>query len=129
MALAWLAYVERLVAIGELRSRTLESYKTGVTHRICSPTTATGASARSRPTISGVASHAASRRRVGLNDTRTLDGGQGRPCVRGAPRHDRRSPADKLLPRERPGAGEPRQRFLSREEMDALLSTPGTRMR
>src|SRR5438128_1384858 len=30
VALAWLEYVERLVEIGELRGRTLESYKTGV---------------------------------------------------------------------------------------------------
>ena len=35
------------------------------------------------------------------------------------------SPADKLLPRERPGAGEPRQRFLSRDEMDRLLEHAG----
>jgi integrase len=35
------------------------------------------------------------------------------------------SPADKLLPRERPGAGEPRQRFLTRNEMDALLEHAG----
>ena len=30
VALAWLAYLERLVAIGELRQRTLDSYRTGV---------------------------------------------------------------------------------------------------
>ncbi len=121
VAEAWLKHIERLVDIGELRERTLESYKTGVyihlvpslgTRRIKSITTddlvewhrqqrgagASDWSIRARWTaVRGVLSYAA--------------------------RHNiiQASPADKLLPRERPGAGEPRQRFLSREEMDSML--------
>jgi integrase len=39
------------------------------------------------------------------------------------------SPADRLLAREKPGAGRPRRRFLTREEMAALLASAPPRYR
>ena len=45
--------------------------------------------------------------------------------LRSTSHHPCQSSQSKLLPRERPGAGEPRQRFLSRDEMDRLLEHAG----
>jgi integrase len=125
VALAWLQYIEGLVEIGELRPRTLEAYKLGVTlhlipdygHRRI----------RSITTDDLVAWHR--KQRTLKASTWTIRARW--MAVRGvfgyAARHNMiaASPADKLLPRERPAAGEPRQRFLSRSEMDALLAHGG----
>lgn len=123
---AWLRYIERLVDIGELRKRTLESYKTGVNlhlipdyghRRIRSMTTDDLVEWHRKQRAAGASVWSIRARWM---------------AVRGvfgyAARHDiiAVSPADKLLPRERPGAGEPRQRFLSREEMDSLLKHAGS---
>lgn len=122
---AYLAYVAKLVALEELRPRTLESYRTGVNlhfipdygHRKVSSIT----------TDDLVEWHRAQR---GLGASEWSIRARWM-AVRGvlayAARHDHIavSPADKLLPRERPGAGEPRQRFLTREEMDSLLDGAG----
>ena len=125
VALAWLGYIESLVEIGELRPRTLEAYKIGVVlhlipdygHRRIRSITTDDLVAWHRKQRKLKASTWAIRARW--------------MAVRGvfgyAARHNMiaASPADKLLPRERPGAGEPRQRFLSRSEMDALLAHGG----
>jgi len=125
VAEAWLKHVERLVDIGELRTRTLESYRTGVNihlipelgnrrdrsittedlvewHRKQRAADASGWSIRARwMAVRGVLAYAA---RYGFIAV---------------------SPADKLLPRERPSAGEPRQRYVTRKEMDGLLEHAG----
>ena len=125
VAKAWIAHIERLVDIGELRARTLESYRTGVEHHFL-PTFGSRL-VRSISTDDLVEWHR-QQRASGASDwsirARWI-------AVRGvlgfAARHSMipMSPADKLLPRERPGSGEPRQRFLTREEMDALLENDG----
>ncbi|HEV3094962.1 MAG TPA: tyrosine-type recombinase/integrase [Solirubrobacteraceae bacterium] len=122
---AWLKHIERLVEIGELRKRTLESYATGV--RLHLEPTLGGRRIRS-VTPEDLVEWYRAQRATGASDwsirARWI-------AVRGvfgfAARHNiiPNSPADKLLPRERPGTGEPRQRFLSREEMDALLEHAG----
>jgi integrase len=121
VAEAWLKHIERLVDIGELRERTLESYKTGVnihlvpslgTRRIKSITTEDLAEWHRQQRGAGASDWSIRARWMAV-----------RGVLSYAARHNiiQMSPADKLLPRERPGAGEPRQRFLSREEMDSML--------
>jgi integrase len=125
VALAWLAYVERLVAIGELRRRTLESYKTGVMlhllpdyghRRIRSITTDDLVEWHRKQRAADASVWTIRARWMAVRGVLAYAARHGMIAV---------SPADKLLPRERPGAGEPRQRFLSREEMDALLEHAG----
>jgi integrase len=125
VALAWLAYVERLVAIGELRTRTLESYKTGVMlhllpdyghRRIRSITTDDLVEWHRKQRAADASVWTIRARWMAVRGVLAYAARHGMIAV---------SPADKLLPRERPGAGEPRQRFLSREEMDALLEHAG----
>jgi integrase len=125
VALAWLAYVERLVAIGELRPRTLESYRTGVMlhllpqfghRRVRSITTEDLVEWHRRHRASGASVWSIRARWMAI---RGVFGYAARHGIIPA------SPADKLLPRERPAAGEARQRFLSREEMDSLLGHAG----
>lgn len=118
---AWLKHIERLVDIGELRERTLESYKTGANlHLIPSMGTRR---IRSITTDDLVEWHR-QQRAAGASDWSIRARWM---AVRGvlsyAARHNiiQASPADKLLPRERPSTGEPRQRFLSRDEMDSML--------
>jgi hypothetical protein len=125
VALAWLGYVERLVEIGELRERTLESYKTGVMlHLIPAYGHRRIRSMTADDLVEWHRKQRATKDSVWTIRARWM-------AVRGvfgyAARHNiiAASPADKLLPRERPGAGEPRQRFLSRDEMDALLEHAG----
>jgi integrase len=125
VALAWLVYVERLVAIGELRQRTLESYRTGVMlhllprfghRRIRSITTEDLVEWHRRQRAAGASVWSIRARWMAV---RGVFGYAARHGIVAA------SPADKLLPRERPGAGEARQRFLSRAEMDSLLEHAG----
>jgi integrase len=125
VALAWLGYIERLVEIGELRQRTLASYKTGVIlHLIPAYGHRRIRSMTADDLVEWHRKQRATKAAVWTIRARWM-------AVRGvfgyAARHNiiAASPADKLLPRERPGAGEPRQRFLSREEMDALLERAG----
>ena len=125
VALAWLGYIERLVEIGELRQRTLESYKTGVMlHLIPAYGHRRIRSITTDDLVEWHRKQRATKASVWTIHARWM-------AVRGvfgyAARHDiiPASPADKLLPRERPGAGEPRQRMLSRDEMDALLEHAG----
>jgi len=126
VALAWLEYVERLVEIGELRRRTVESYRTGVMLHLIPDYG--GRRIRSITTDDLVEWH----RKQRAADASVWTIRARWMAVRGvlsyAARHGMIavSPADKLLPRERPGAGEARQRFLSREEMDALLAHAGS---
>ncbi len=125
VALAWLHYIEDLVEIGELRPRTLEAYKTGVMlhlipdygHRRI----------RSVTTDDLVAWHRKQRKLKASTWTSRARWMAVRGVFGYAARHNiiAASPADKLLPREGPGGGEPRQRFLSREEMDRLLEHAG----
>jgi integrase len=125
VALAWLGYVEGLVEIGELRPRTLEAYKIGVMlhliphygHRRI----------RSMTTDDLVDWHRKQRKLKASTWTIRARWMAVRGVFGYAARHNiiAASPADKLLPRERPGAGEPRQRFLSRDEMDRLLEHAG----
>ncbi len=125
VALAWLRYIEGLVEIGELRPRTLEAYKLGVMlhlipdygHRRI----------RSMTTDDLVEWHRKQRKLKASTWTIRARWMAVRGVFGYAARHNMipASPADKLLPRERPGAGEPRQRFLSRSEMDALLAHGG----
>lgn len=126
VALAWLRYIEGLVEIGELRPRTLEAYKIGVMlhlipdygHRRI----------RSMTTDDLVEWHRKQRKLKASTWTIRARWMAVRGVFGYAARHNMiaASPADKLLPRERPGAGEPRQRFLSRGEMDALLGHGGS---
>ena len=122
---AWLEHVERLVEIGELRPRTCESYRTAVnlhllptlgSKRIRSITPEDLVEWHRAQRASGAAAWSIRARCMGL-----------RGVFGFADRHGIivSNPADKLLPRERPGAGEPRQRVLSREEMEALLEHAG----
>jgi integrase len=125
VALAWLQYIEGLVEIGELRPRTLEAYKIGVMlhlipdygHRRI----------RSITTDDLVEWHRKQRKLTASTWTIRARWMAVRGVFGYAARHNliAASPADKLLPRERPGAGEPRQRFLSRHEMDRLLEHAG----
>jgi integrase len=125
VALAWLQYIEGLVEIGELRPRTLEAYKIGVMlhliphygHRRI----------RSITTDDLVEWHRKQRKLKASTWTIRARWMAVRGVFGYAARHNiiAASPADKLLPRERPGAGEPRQRFLSRDEMDRLLEHAG----
>jgi integrase len=125
VALAWLAYVERLVEIGELRGRTLESYKTGVMlhlipdyghRRIRSITTDDLVDWHRKQRAADASVWTIRARWMAVRGVLAYAARHGMIAV---------SPADKLLPRERPGAGEARQRVLSREEMDALLEHAG----
>jgi integrase len=125
VALAWLAYVERLVEIGELRRRTLESYKTGVMlhllpdyghRRIRSITTDDLVEWHRKQRAADASVWTIRARWMAVRGVLAYAARHGMIAV---------SPADKLLPRERPGAGEARQRFLSRNEMDALLERAG----
>ncbi len=125
VAEAWLRYIERLVEIGELRTRTLESYKTGVMlhlipdyghRRIQSITTDDLVTWHRKQRAAGASDWSIRARWMAI---RGVFGYAARHQIIAV------SPADKLLPRERPGAGEPRQRFLSREEMDSLLGHAG----
>jgi integrase len=125
VALAWLGHIERLVEIGELRQRTLESYKTGVMlHLIPAYGHRRIRSMTADDLVEWHRKQRATKDSVWTIRARWM-------AVRGvfgyAARHNiiAASPADKLLPRERPGAGESRQRFLSRDEMDALLEHAG----
>ncbi|TMK99129.1 MAG: site-specific integrase [Actinobacteria bacterium] len=126
VALAWLEYVERLVEIGELRGRTLESYKTGVMlhlipdyghRRIRSLTTDDLVEWHRKQRAAGASVWTIRARWMAVRGVLAYAARHGMIAA---------SPADKLLPRERPGAGEARQRFLSREEMDALLEHAGS---
>lgn len=122
---AAIAHIERLVDIEELRPRTLESYKTGINlhlipelgHRRARSITPEDLVEWHRKQRASKASEWSIRARwIAV-----------RLVFAYAARHDiiAASPADKLLPRERPSAGEPRQRFLTREEMDKLLEHAG----
>ncbi len=125
VALAWLGYIEGLVEIGELRPRTLEAYKIGVMlhlipdygHRRI----------RSMTTDDLVEWHRKQRKLKASTWTIRARWMAVRGVFGYAARHNMiaASPADKLLPRERPSAGEPRQRFLTRDEMDRLLEHAG----
>jgi integrase len=126
VALAWLAYLERLVALGELRQRTLDSYRTGVMlhllpqygrRRIRSVTAEELVEWHRRQRAAGAAAWSIRARWMSLRGVFGYAARHGIISV---------SPADKLLPRERPGAGEARQRFLSRNEMDSLLEHAGS---
>lgn len=122
---AFLRYIAHLVEIGELRKRTLESYRTGVMLHLL-PSYGSRL-IRSLTTDDLVAWHR-SQRASGASDwsirARWI-------AVRGvlayAARHQMIpvSPADKLMPRERPAAGEPRHRFLTRDEINLLLRHAG----
>jgi integrase len=125
VAEAWLTHIERLVDIGELRPRTLESYRTGVnihllpgygSRRIRSIGTEDLVEWHRRQRGAGASAWSIRARWMAV-----------RGVLAYAARYDfiPVSPADKLLPRERPSAGEPRQRFLSRDEMDKLLERGG----
>jgi integrase len=126
VALAWLRYIEGLVEIGELRKRTLESYKTGVMlhlipdyghRRIRSITTDDLVEWHRKQRAADASLWTIRARWMAVRGVFAYAARHGMIAV---------SPADKLLPRERPGAGEPRQRFLSRDEMDSLLEHAGT---
>lgn len=122
---AWLKHIERLVDIGELRERTLESYRTGA--RLHLLPELGGRRIRSITAEDLVEWHRA-QRATGASDWSIRARWMAIRGVFGyAARHSiiTVSPADKLLPRERPAAGEPRQRFLTREEMDGLLEHAG----
>jgi integrase len=123
---AWLTHVKRLVDIEELRPRTLESYRTGVNLHLLPEL---GGKRIRSITAEDLVEWHRRQRATGASDWSIRARWM---AVRGvfgyAARHSiiPVSPADKLLPRERPGAGEARQRFLSREEMDKLLEHAGT---
>jgi integrase len=121
---AWINHLEHLVGIGEIRPRTLESYRTGVDlhlgrlkrrqvrsitpddlvawHRDQRALEASEWSIRARwIAIRGVFAHAARHRLIVA------------------------SPADQMLARERPKRGQSRQRFLAKQEMALLLEAQG----
>jgi integrase len=123
---AWLKYIEGLVEIGELRPRTLEAYKIGVLLHLIPEYGYRRI--RSMTTDDLVEWHRKQRKLKASTWTIRARWMAVRGVFGYAARHNMipASPADKLLPRERPGAGEPRQRFLSRSEMDALLAHGGS---
>jgi integrase len=122
---AWLKHIERLVEIEELRPRTLESYRTGVKHHF-NPTFGTRR-IRAITTDDLVEWHRQQRASGASEWSIRARWMAVRGVLAYAARHNMIpvSPADKLLPRERPSAGEPRQRFLSRDDMDVLLEQAG----
>lgn len=125
VAEAWLIHVKRLVAIEELRPRTLELYKTGVNHHLLPELG--DRRIRSIGTEDLVEWHRQQRAKGASDWSIRARWMAVRGVLAYAARYDfiPANPADKLLPRERPSAGEPRQRFLSRDEMDKLLDHAG----
>lgn len=118
---AWVEHQRRLVAIGELAPRTLDSYESAVRLHIVP---ALG----SRRVASIVPDDLVAWHR----DQRALGASPWSIRARWVPLralfahaarygHITSNPADRLTRRERPGPGESRQRFLTREEMEALL--------
>jgi integrase len=125
VGLAWLRYIEGLVEIGELRPRTLEAYKLGVMLHLIPEYGYRRI--RSMTTDDLVEWHRKQRKLKASTWTIRARWMAVRGVFGYAARHNMipASPADKLLPRERPSAGEPRQRFLTRDEMDRLLGQAG----
>jgi integrase len=122
---AWLKHLERLVGIGELRPRTLESYRTGVNIHLIPEL---GARRIRSIGIEDLVEWHRNQRSAGASEWSIRARWM---AVRGVLAYAVRygsieaSPADKLLPRERPSAGQSRQRFLTRHEMDKLLEHAG----
>jgi integrase len=117
----WLQYLEQLVQAGELRPRTLESYRTGVrlhwlpalgSRRVESITAEDLVSWHEAQRRAGAAHWSIRARWVAF---RGLLGYGVRTGVIAA------NPADALLRRERPKLGRPRDRFLTTPEIEALL--------
>lgn len=118
---SWLAHLDELEAAGELRSRTVASYKDGV--RLHFTTTFGSRQLRSitpddlvdwheRQRRSGAAAWSIRARWMGI---RGLFGYAARIGLIAT------NPCDLLVRRERPKPGKPKQRYLTAEEMTALL--------
>ena len=118
----WFSHLDQLVAAGQLRPRTVSSYKDGVTLHVL-PTLASRQIGSIGPEDllawheaqrrSGAATWSIRARWMGL---RGLLGHAARTG------HIVANPADVLMQRERPKPGRPKDRFLSAGEIEALIS-------